>query len=239
MTKLYTLYASITFCILFFVFFPFILLFGICKQKKILWHITRVWSSIWLFFLAMPTRIIYDYPYTDTNKGYIVVANHQSYLDTPLIFKAIPFMVSPLAKFELSKIPLFGYLYKQMTVLVDRSSTESKVQSMKTLRSIIENGQSIFIFPEGTFNETSEPMLPFYDGAFKIAIQTQTPILPMLFPDTAKRFHYSSFWKWSPGVNRVIYLEPILTEGLTVKDIASLKAKTRQLMSEKMQEYRN
>jgi len=202
-----------------------------------LWQITRIWSSVWLAILGMPTRILYDYPYTKAQKGYIVVANHQSYLDTPLIFKAIPFMVSPLAKYELSKIPLFGYLYKQMTVLVDRSSSESKAQSMKTLRSIIEQGQSIFIFPEGTFNETSEPMLPFYDGAFKIAIQTQTPILPILFPDTAKRFHYSSFWKWSPGTNRVIYLEPIPTTGLTIKDTAALKAKIRQIMGEKMLEY--
>ena len=49
----------------------------------------------------------------------------------------------------------------------------------------------------------------FYDGAFRIALQTNTPILPVLFPDTVNRFHYSSFWKWSMGKNRAVFLKAI------------------------------
>lgn len=159
-----------------------------------------------------------------------MVANHISYIDTPLIFRTIPFFVRPLAKAELAKIPLFGFLYRQMAVLVDRSDSASKYKSIHSLRRALQREGSIFIFPEGTFNETGEPLKFFYDGAFRLALRTGTPILPVIFPDADKRWHYSSFWKWSPGINRAIFLPEVPVTGFATDDVAGLKQKVFDLM---------
>ena len=67
------------------------------------------------------------------------------------------------------------------------------------LKSVLKKGISVFIFPEGTFNTTGQPLKAFYDGAFRIAIETQTPLLPIIFPDTVKRLHYTSVFSFQPG----------------------------------------
>jgi 1-acyl-sn-glycerol-3-phosphate acyltransferase len=167
----------------------------------------------------------------DRKKQYIVIANHWSYLDTAMIFRAIPFYARPLAKYELSKIPLFGFLYKTMAIIVDRENPESRLKSLHLLKHTIEAEKtSIFIFPEGTFNETNEPLKSFYDGAFRIAIETQTPILPVLFPDTRKRWHYRSFWAWSAGISRAVFLPEIDVRNYSTNDVAALRDKTHQAM---------
>ena len=82
------------------------------------------------------------------------------------------------------KYPVFGIIYRMAAIVVDRSSPERRAQSVRALKAAIYKHISIFIFPEGTFNETREPLKDFYDGAFRIAIETQTPIKPILFLDT-------------------------------------------------------
>ncbi len=78
----------------------------------------------------------------------------------------------------------------------------------------------IAIFPEGSFNETGETLKTFYDGAFRLAVATGTPVLPLVFPDTAHRWHYSAWWKLAPGRNRAIFLDPI---AIAEKDIGTVK----------------
>lgn len=232
MRYIYVLYAIVLFVVFFLALFPFFILFSFFKAwgRKAIWQLIRGWSYVWFFLIGMPVRRVYlQKPVRKRN--YIVVANHVSYLDTPLIFRAIPFFVRPLAKKELAAIPLFGFLYKQMAVLVDRSDATSKWKSIHMLRRTLQREGSIFIFPEGTFNETSEPLKPFYDGAFRLALRTNTPILPVIFPDTIKRWHYSSLWKWSPGINRAIFLPEVAIEEFQPNDIQGLKQRVFDMMA--------
>lgn len=241
MKYLYALFAIISFIVLFVLLFPLFFLCGVIGFKKGIWLIVKFWSIIWLGIIGMRTQIIYDGVSSNKlsqHKGFIVVANHQSYMDVPLIFRTLPFMTRTLAKIELAKIPLFGYLYRQMTVLVDRSNPVSKRKSMMDLKKIIKNGESIFVFPEGTFNETFKTFIPFYDGAFKIAIDTSTDILPVLFLDTAKRFGYTSIWDWSPGRNRVVFLPPIKIENYIEGEHKALKKEVFNQMSNAMKKYK-
>lgn len=182
------------------------------------------WSYVWFFMIGMPVRKMYR-SRPVPGRTYIVVANHTSYLDTPLIFRSVPFFVRPLAKKELARVPLFGFLYKQLAVLVDRGDSHSKTQSMRQMRRVLQREGSVFLFPEGTFNETEGPLAPFYDGAFKLALRTRTPILPVLFPDAAKRWRPGSFWNWSPGRNRVIFLPETSVVEMEGMDLAGLKKK--------------
>ncbi len=232
MRYFYAIYAVITFVLLFLIFFPLFIILSFFKAwgRKAIWRIIQIWSYIWFFLIAMPVRREYIQR-PDKKKQYIVVGNHWSYLDTAMIFRAIPFYARPLAKFELTKIPLFGFLYKTMAVVVDRSNPESRIKSLHLLKHTIEvEKTSIFIFPEGTFNETTEPLKSFYDGAFRMAIQTQTPILPILFPDTKKRWHYSSFWAWSAGISRAVFLPEIDVTGYTTEDLPALRDKVQEIM---------
>ena len=72
---------------------------------------------------------------------------------------------------------------------------------MRLMWRMLKKECSIIIFPEGTFNETEAPLKEFYDGAFRLAINTQTEIWPVLFPDTVDRWHFSHWWKLWPGTD--------------------------------------
>jgi len=228
----YVIYSVTTFVALFLLFFPLFILFSFFGAwgRKAIWRIIQVWSYIWFFIIAIPVRKVYLQK-PDRKKQYVVVGNHWSYLDTAMIFRAIPFYARPLAKYELTRIPLFGFLYKAMAVVVDRDSAESKLKSLHLLKHTIETEKtSVFIFPEGTFNETGSPLKSFYDGAFRIALQTQTPILPVIFPDTIKRWHYSGFWQWSPGISRAVFLPEISVKGMKTEDLELLKEQVYKAM---------
>ena len=94
------------------------------------------------------------------------------------------------------------------------------------------------MFPEGTFNETQYPLKDFYDGAFRIAIETQTPVKPVLFIDAYDRLHYKSILSLTPGISRSVFLDEISVEGLTLRDVQMLKQKTYDIMEDALVRYR-
>lgn len=237
---LYTIYVFICFFILFMLCFPFFVLFSFMGSwgRKAIWKTVQVWSYVWSFAIGLPCERIFLGDF-DASKPYIVVANHHSYLDTPLIFRAIPFFVRPLAKFELGKIPLFGFLYRQLAVTIDRSSKKSRTEGVLKLKRTLQEGSSILIFPEGTFNETDQPLAPFFDGAFKIAIQNKTPILPVIFLDSNDRWNNKSFWNWSIGKNRILFLPEITVADIDEKDSKTLKDYVANQMSEAILKYKS
>ncbi len=236
MKYIYAIYATLTFVVFFLLLFPLFFLLGIFNLKKAIWYIIKFWSVIWFFLLGMYIRRIFLQK-PKTKKTYIVVANHYSYLDTATIFRTFPFIVAPLAMVELAKVPLFGFLYSKMAILVDRSNAKSKVASLRKLKETVLRGKSIFIFPEGSFNNTDKPIKNFYDGAFKLAIETGTDILPVLFPDTKKRWNNKSFWSWSPGRNRVVFLPEINVAKYGNSEYDKLKNDTHELMTNTLNQY--
>jgi 1-acyl-sn-glycerol-3-phosphate acyltransferase len=198
---IYAVYALLMFAAIMFAVVPFVVVaffFGRIKGGNIIYKVCKVWGYLWYFLIGIRHKNIYEVP-QDFAAQYIFVANHNSYMDIPPIVIAINQPVRVLAKYELSKIPVFGFIYKSATVLVDRSDAEKRAQSIAEMRDFLRNHVSIFIFPEGTFNETGAPLKEFYDGAFRIAIETETPIKPILFLDTVDRLHYSSVFSLTPG----------------------------------------
>ena len=127
-------------------------------------------------------------PNWDKNKSYIYIGNHGSYLDAPAVILSTPTIFKPLGKIEMAKFPVFGWIYKKMVIMVDRKDKESRAASVAALKAELNAGMSILLFPEGTMN-TSELMLKdFYDGAFKISIETQTQNLQIQDADGFDRF---------------------------------------------------
>jgi 1-acyl-sn-glycerol-3-phosphate acyltransferase len=134
----------------------------------------------------------------------------------------------------MAKIPIFGFIYKNAIVTVDRSSAENRANSVRILKSILAKGISILVFPEGTFNMTHQPLKEFYDGAFRIAIETQTPIKPVLLLNAYDRMHYESIFSMNPGKSRSVFLPEVSVEGLTTNDVGGLKEKVFEMMKEEL-----
>ena len=234
---LYALLLFIAFMIPVFIWSVLVLPFGHIRSGNLIYRACVLWGDLWFPLVAIFHRNIYEQPLRK-DQSYIFVANHISYMDTPTIVRALRRPVRPLGKVEMAKIPIFGFIYKNAIVSVDRSSTANRARSVQVLKSLLRKGISVLVFPEGTFNETGKPLAPFYDGAFRIAIETGTPIKPLLFLDNYDRMHYSSLFSLNPGRSRCVFLEEISTAGLTLKDITWLKEKVRQAMWQKLIVYK-
>jgi 1-acyl-sn-glycerol-3-phosphate acyltransferase len=219
---------------------PFVAIFslrGSVKGGNLIYKTCFYWDWCWMTILGLRHKMLPG-PKPETHKQYVFVANHISYLDIPLILRVIhhhAFRV--LGKAEMSKIPIFGYIYSRAVVMVDRSSSDQRSKSARELISVLRQGISIFIFPEGTFNETQAPLKGFYDGAFRIAIETQTPIKPILFLDTYDRMHYSGIFSLNPGRVRTVFLPEVSVAGLTMSDLVALREKVYRLMEEGLVTY--
>jgi len=207
------------------------------KGGNLIYKISRFWADAFFFMLAIKHWNIYEAPF-DRNAEYIFVSNHISYLDIPMMMKVIRGQnLRVLGKAEMNKIPIFGSIYKRGAVTVDRESIEARSKSIKSLIGFIHQKISVFICPEGTFNTTHKPLKDFYDGAFRIAIETQKPIIPILFLDTYDRLNYKSIFSLNPGKCRGVYLSQTDTAGLTVRDVRKLKEKIYNQMSEALLRY--
>ena len=233
----YTVYAVVTFITGLAILFPFFLLISIGNNiaaRRTIYIIITCWARSWLWMNGMSLQISGPTP---PKRRHVIVANHISYLDTVVVFHGLPGYFRALGKKEFSKVPVMGFLYKQIVIMVDRSSEHSRAKSMRIMWRVLKKESDILIFPEGTFNETEKPLKGFYNGAFRLAIVTQTPILPIIFPDTVDRWHYSHWWKIWPGRNRAIYLPPVPVDGLTLDDLDTLKQKVYELMEAAMIEH--
>ncbi len=236
----YCLYALICFVVLMLVIFPFVLtasFFGRIKGGNAIYRLCMLWGDCWFLLVGIWHRNIYEST-PDKNGQYIYVANHISYLDAAVIVKTLRRPIRPLGKYEMAKIPIFGYIYKNAIVMVDRTDAERRARSVRQLKAVLRKGISIFIFPEGTFNLTKRPLKEFFDGAFRIAIETQTPIRPILFLDSYQRLHHGSIFSLNPGRSRCVFLDPVPVINYTMHDMPKLKQQVYELMEAKLIEYK-
>lgn len=238
---IYCIYALLLFIAIMFAVVPLIViavLFGRIDGGNFIYKVLQAWGYVWYFLVGIRHKNIFESEH-DPTKQYIFVANHISYMDIPPVVMALSQPVRVLAKFEMSKVPVFGFIYKSATVMVRRNDADNRAQSIIEMKEFISHHISIFIFPEGTLNETGAPLKDFYDGAFRIAIETETPMKPMLFVDTVDRLHYSSLFTLTPGKCRVVFLEEVPVDGLTLLDVPALKQKVYNIMDAGMRRYRN
>lgn len=192
--------------------------------------------NVWSWIFSMLTFIRYEFhgrEHFRKGQSYIYVSNHTSFLDIPGLRMLIPGQFRPLAKKELKKIPIFGWIAQAATIIVDRSSPDSRKKSIDRLKAALKKGISILIFVEGTQNRSKEILQPFHDGAFRIAVDTQEPILPIVVIG-AGRLMPPGTVDLKPGKIRIYVAPEIPVEGLTVNDIGRLKKETFEVMKELM-----
>jgi 1-acyl-sn-glycerol-3-phosphate acyltransferase len=197
------------------------------RQKTFTWfkHIWGAWVLFWMGFRVKTTQLTE----IDKHKSYIIIGNHTSVMDIMVLLKLIKLPFVFVGKEELAKLPIFGYLYKKSNVMVNRNSPKSRKEVYDQVQNFVRKGNSIAIYPEGGVPDPEILLAPFKNGAFRMAIEHQLPILPLIYFDNKKRFPYNIF-KGGPGILRVKILPLITTEGLTLNDLNDLKDYTYTLM---------
>ena len=237
---LYCMYGLLLFIAGMLLVLPFVAVFSLQGGKKggnRIYRVCRWWDSAWLFAMGIRSQLL-SAEIVDPSRSYVFVSNHIAYLDIPMILQGVTrnsFRI--LGKAEMARVPIFGFIYSRAVVMVDRSSMQDRSRSVRDLKTLVADELSVFIFPEGTFNETGKPLKEFYDGAFRIAIEMQTPVQPMLFLDTYNRMHYATIFSIRPGRSRVVYLPTVEVEGVTMEEVPALKERVFAVMEEGLRAY--
>lgn len=200
-------------------------------------RILDVWSGL---FLGIPP-VRYSAggtAHTATNGQYVVVTNHLSNFDIPLVLKSVPGPVRFLAKKELFKIPLFGpAMAKVGVVKIDRTAGMSVHDAIFSAASAsLSRGYWLLVYAEGTRSEDGE-MAPFKKGAARIAIDNELPILPVVLQGTHEVNPPGSVLIF-PGKAQISILEPVATKGLTRADVPDLTKRVRAAMLEEYDRLR-
>ena len=216
------------------VLFPFLFI-SILREGwyPVFFKLARIWAYIILFGMGfMP--IIKRGVNFKKGESYMIVANHTSMIDIMLMLFIAKDPVVFVGKKELSKIPLFGFIYKRTCILVDRNNPKSRRAVFNSAQQKINLGYSICIFPEGgvPYNE-SIVLDDFKDGAFRLAIEHKIPITPITFHDNKKLFSYT-FFSGGPGKMRVMIHPLISTSNYSIEMKKELKNKTRAIILEEL-----
>lgn len=197
--------------------------------SKALHPVFRGWMSFFMPLVGCPIIRKGKHNFKH-GENYVVVINHNSLVDIPVSSPWIPGPNKTLAKVEMSRIPIFGVIYKAGSVLVDRKKENSRRESFTRMQEMLELGLHLCLYPEGTRNKSKEPLQTFFDGAFVTAIKAQKPIMPGVIFNTGKILpHDKKFWA-RPMPIYIHFLEPIPTEGLTLNDTAALKERVHNVM---------
>ena len=237
LTTIYSIWAISVFTFFMIMFLPFIILpiFIGNNGGKITYFFLWLWS--WIFSkLTFISYEIIDRANIKKGKAYIYVSNHTSYLDVPGVRLAIRGQFRPLAKKELLKVPIFGWIVNAVTVVVDRSSAQSRKESLDRIKALIKEGISILIFAEGTQNRSKEILQPFYDGAFRLAINTQEPILPLVIIGAGKLMAPGKL-SIKPGKIKVVCLPEVSVQGLAHENMEELKQNIFNQMKKELNKH--
>ncbi len=164
----------------------------------------------------------------DPRRPFVVVSNHESFADI-LLISHLPWEMKWLSKAELFRVPFLGWMMQLAgDVPVKRGFGPSAVEAMGRCREILARRVSVMIFPEGTRSPTAE-LLPFKDGAFRLAIEAGVPILPLALSGTGSALPKHD-WRFGRAAATVRVLEPVETAGLSVEDVPALRARVREMI---------
>ena len=193
-----------------------------------LWKLIRIWAKVLIYGMGFRLKFQFDEK-IDPNKSYLFCPNHASLMDPFVLIISSKNPIVFVGKKELSKIPIFGFFYKRVVIMVDRSDPKSRKRVYEMAKKRLQNGVSMAIFPEGLVPTEDVVLAPFKNGAFSLAIEYQIPIVPQIYYDCKRLFSWD-FFKGSPGLFRVKQHRFIETKDLTVTDLQFLKAQTFHLM---------
>lgn len=233
---LYRIWFYILVAIPIFLFFPFLLITTLSEKwyPQFFWLARNIWATPILYGMGCPPKIIREQRFV-RGESYMLVANHTSMLDIMLMLyiSRNPFVF--VGKKELAKIPVFGFFFKRVCIMVDRENTNSRTGVYRRAQRRLNQGLSICIFPEGGVPSEEILLDTFKDGAFKMAVAHKIPVVPIIFYDGKKRFSFT-FLSGSPGKLRAKVHSFFETGILDESDKSTLREEVRTVMLRELQQ---
>lgn len=236
--QVYRFWVYFCFLFVFMMVFPFFVLFAQRESWKKYGHfMNKIWAHIVFWSCGLPTDVQYKYK-PDPHGQYVYCANHSSYLDIPSLCYALPGYFLLMGKASLAKVPLFGYMFTRFYIAVERSKAKSRAEAIRRSKEALDKGYGLAIFPEGTIPRENLPkMIPFKDGAFRVAIEKQVPIVPVAIINNWKILPDDG--TFTPRIHKMITIvcEPVITAGLTLDDVSSIKQLTYDRIDNELKHY--
>lgn len=222
--RLLAFWALIVFAtsMLIFIWFYFIC-FILKEPNSTRWHrlVSRAWMRLFLTLVNCQFSVHGKHHFNIAESA-IVVCNHNSLLDIPISTPFLPRANKTIAKKSFIYVPFFGLVYKFGSVIVDRNNEKSRRESFEAMKRVLQQGLDMLIYPEGTRNKTTAPLKSFYDGAFRLAIHTGKPIIPVVILNTKKILPAYPIMYFNPGKIQMDILTPIYPENHTVASLKKL-----------------
>ena len=227
---LYRIWFYILVSLPIFIFSPILLITTLSDRTyaQFFWLARNIWANTIIYGMFCFPRISYEQK-LERGQSYMLVANHTSMLDIMMMLKTSknPFVF--VGKKELVNIPVFGFFYKRVCILVDRDDSRSRSAVYRRAQKRLNQGLSICIFPEGGVPEEHIILDEFKDGAFKMAIAHDIPVVPITFYDNKKRFPFTVF-SGGPGIVRVKVHSFHYTKGLMENQKSELRKQVRTVI---------
>ncbi|MDQ6756784.1 MAG: 1-acyl-sn-glycerol-3-phosphate acyltransferase [Bacteroidota bacterium] len=230
--RILAVWAALVFAITIFPMALIMWILGFIKEPKrieLFIKISKVWISIYFFLIGCSVKIKGKNNF-EKGKNYIIICNHNSLMDILVTTPFIPGPSKTIAKSGLAKIPLFGLIYKRGSVLVNRKDKNSRSNSFKEMKDVLQKGMHMCIYAEGTRNKTNKPLKEFHNGAFKLAVETAKPILPAIIFNTKKALPANKTFFFWPTKMEVHYLPAV--EVFLSDNYEDVKNKLFKMMSE-------
>ena len=200
---------------------------GFAFRQLAVWH--QKLNPLWKFSVTGSAP-------SDPRRPYMVVANHESFVDI-LLISHLPFEMKWLSKSDFFKYPLVGWMMRMAgDIRLDRGDRKSALKVLHEMEDRLAKHVSVMVFPEGTRSALGE-LGEFKDGAFKVAIKAGVPVLPLAVLGTRDAL-IKHDWRFGESHAEVRILDPIPTDGLTKRDTAALRERTRAAIAEALEEMR-
>lgn len=228
----------IVFSVSLIILYPFFYITIKGQKLDTAFKIKRIWSYCIAYGSFVFPVLIYKTKTKKMPRPCVFLANHTSYLDIVLSTFYIDHLAIYMAKAELEKAPLFNIFFKGMDIAVNRKSIKDAHRAFTKAGEEIASGRSMFIFPEGTISNNGK-LKPFKNGAFKLAIEHQVPIVPVVNLNHWELLQNGGFFKSKGrfGIAKTVVLEPIETKGMTQENLVDLRERVSKLINDTLHEY--
>lgn len=235
----YTVWVGVVFISLMVALLPLFMIYPLFGFRVNLWLATVTmlfWFRVFLALVFIPVRVV-NRRQAQQARPCVFVANHNSFLDTPIVKSVLGFRFLPLGKREQTRTPILGWIYRFNVVLVDRGDAQSRAQSMARMLQLLRKNISVFVFPEGRMNRTPHLLASFYDGAFRLALENQVPVCPFVVTNTRIIMPRGLWPIRLPRPVTAAFGTPIPTVGMTLEQLPDLKAQAYAAMHQLMRQH--
>jgi len=224
------------FILVFILFMPALFFFtAIVKNEIIVATLTRYWSKLTIYLSFIFPKVEWE-ERLSKKEQYIFCPNHVSTLDIPLILAVLPVPLQYIGKSEIAKIPLFGYFYKNNSVIVDRANKRNAYDAFLKAGEKLKKGINMCIFPEGGIPKEAVFLKKFKNGPFRLALEKNIKTIPITLPDNKSMFP-QEYFKGRPGIVRIKVHKAIDPNSLTEKSIENLNTSVYNIIFEQLKNY--